>query len=75
VINFAVIFVIYFPSYTTQWCKDWVIQQLTKLHEPLGAIFRLIKYGIVQGTSMWLPMGSRGLQYASYKICYIKNVN
>jgi len=24
--------VIYCPSCTTQWCKDWVMQQLTKLH-------------------------------------------
>ena len=29
---------------------------------PFGVIFRVVKYGIIQGTSMWLPTGSRGLQ-------------
>jgi len=38
------------------------------MFQPLGVIFRLIKYGTVQGTAVLLPTGSRGLQYASYKI-------
>ena len=42
------------------------------MFQPLGAIFRLIKYGIVQGSLLLLATGSRGLQYASYKIYYIK---
>jgi len=34
---------------------------------PHGVIFRLIKYGIVQGTSVVTTYGIRGLQYVSYK--------
>jgi len=44
------------------------------MFEPFGVIFRLIKYGIIQGTSVWLPTGSHGLQYDSYKIWYLKNL-
>jgi len=37
------------------------------MFQPLGVIFRLIKYGIVQGTVrlLLLPTGSRGLQLIS----------
>jgi len=42
------------------------------MFQPLGVIFRLIKYGTVQGTAVLLPTGSRGLQYGSYKMCYMQ---
>jgi len=37
------------------------------MFRPHGVIFRLIKYGIVQGTSVVTTYGIRGLQYVSYK--------
>jgi len=42
------------------------------MFQPLGVIFRLIKYESYKVHLLLLPTGSCGLQYASYKICYIK---
>jgi len=42
------------------------------MFRPHGVIFRLIKYGIVHGTSVVTTYGIRGLQYVSYNIWYIK---
>jgi len=46
-------FVIYCPSYTTLWCEVKLYNnQQIYMFQPLGVIFRLIKYGIIQGTSV-----------------------
>jgi len=42
------------------------------MFQPLGVILRLIKFETYKVLLKWLPRGSRGLQYVSYKIC-VKN--
>jgi len=41
------------------------------MFQPLGVIFRIIKYESYKVLLNWLPTGSRGLQYVSYKISII----
>jgi len=49
---------IYCPSYTTLWCKVKLYNNMQSyMFRPHGVIFSLIKYGIMQGTSIVITYG------------------
>jgi hypothetical protein len=63
-------FVIYCPSYTTQWCKDCVMQQLTKLHVST-------LWGHLQAYKIWYRtryfcVATYGIPW--FTVCYLQNL-